>query len=90
MIAVFVVALNFSINNIHNMAEQQNTPTEKVLLVLNGYKNLTIAERNQFVEEINKYMKAQGNEKLLMEANFSKAASSTGPVGQGKCSCCGR
>jgi hypothetical protein len=72
------------------MPEQQNTPSNNVLVVLNGYKNLTATEKTQFTEEINKYIKAEQRDKLIMEANFSKAASSTGPVGHGKCSCCGR
>ena len=70
--------------------QQQNAPSEEVLLVLNGYKNLTAADRIQFIEQLNKYNKAERSDKIVMEANFSKAASSTGPVGHGTCTCCGR
>lgn len=61
-----------------------------VLVVLNGYKNLTNKDKSDFVTLINQYMKSQGEEKTRMEICINKAASSTGPVSQGNCPCCGR
>jgi hypothetical protein len=69
------------------MAEPKS---EGVKIVMNGFKNLSAAERKEFIEVINAYLKAGVPEKRTLEESFTKAVASTGPLGGNICKCCGR
>lgn len=76
------------------MPEQQKMPdlpsSKAVLQVMNGYRNLSPDEKKQFIDLINKYIKAEQAEKRVLEEAFMKTAASTGPLGGDVCRCCGR
>ena len=69
------------------MAEPKS---EAVKVVMNGFKNLSVAERNEFIKVINEYLKASITEKRNLEESFTRAVASTGPLGGNTCKCCGR
>jgi hypothetical protein len=65
--------------------------SEKVSVVMRGFLNLSINERNEFIEEINNYIKAEENKKKTLKEGFDKKAClSLGPLKQSGCPCCGK
>ena len=66
--------------------------TDKTVLVLHGYFQLSAPERQEFVEELNKYLtERETNTKKSIEFNNDRAATriTSGPISSG-CACCGR
>lgn len=70
--------------------EMSGQSNEDVLVVLNGFINLSTNQRVQFFNLLNNYNESEASRKLLLEAGFRKAAASTGPLGNNRCKCCGR
>ena len=65
-------------------------PSNEALVVMNGYKNLTATQRNEFIKLLNEYNCSEVQGKRVLEEGFQKAAASTGPLGNDTCGCCGR
>ena len=62
--------------------------TEKVAKVLNGFTNLTLAEREEFIKELTRYRNSTSWEKPEIERDIQKGMS-VGPKNT-ICTCCGR
>lgn len=65
--------------------------SEKVSIVLRGFINLSIDEKNEFLAEVGNYIKAEeSKKKTLKEGVDKKACYSLGPLKQSGCPCCGK
>lgn len=67
-----------------------NSQVDNAKLVMNGFKNLSESEKQEFIRMLDGYRRSYGNDKILLESSFSKAAMSTGPLSNNFCKCCGR
>lgn len=60
-------------------------------IVMAGFLQLSLNERNEFIEELRRYLQANADEKMQMTENIEKFASVVlGPTTPVVCPCCGR
>lgn len=65
-----------------------NIKTGKVMA---GFLRLSPSERNEFIEEVNKYLRAEVDERELITEGIEKLAGVVlGPTTSGVCPCCGK
>jgi L-asparaginase II len=63
---------------------------ERVRLVLNGFIQLSAADKNALIDDLNGYVKANESLQKSIREDVAKGTRVTlGPVGTG-CPCCGR
>lgn len=63
-----------------------------VALVVNGYLNLSNAQRAEFVNQINEFLEggSASRDRITKEAINKSQRMDVGPIGSGGCPCCGR
>jgi hypothetical protein len=61
-----------------------------VLLVLQGFLNLTDSEKEELVKQINKYNQTYGKAEFKRDIGDKVKSVHLGPLGSGTCKCCGR
>lgn len=67
------------------------TNNKKVLKVLKGFSELTIAEREEFINEANEFINGNFEDKEKIKRLYeTKLFSSLGPTNDNNCPCCGK
>lgn len=65
--------------------------SDRISIVLKGFTELTSEERIAFVKELNEYIVADYQRKVVLNEGFEKRATlSLGPINSDGCPCCGR
>lgn len=65
---------------------------EKVLFVMNGFLKLSVEERKEFINEVNKYLEkktAREQQEILDSVRESHQVMTLGPI-KITCTCCGK
>ena len=64
--------------------------TQAGAAVMRGFVKLTPAEQREVQKEINDYFNSTMTKQLQLEEGMTKRAIDLGPMGSGKCPCCGK
>lgn len=65
--------------------------TDKVKIVLKGFSELTETEKQEFIEEVRKYINKNYIEKGIMNENLGDDVRRIlGPTSSNHCPCCGK
>jgi hypothetical protein len=63
---------------------------KKIAQLMNGYTNLTIEERQEYIRQLTEYIESSEFKRNLLKDAIHTKMNSTGPKDQGLCPACGK
>lgn len=63
---------------------------KRTKLVFAGFIELTTSERNELIDEMNKFVKMEYKERSALAEEYKSLKVSLGPISTETCPCCGR